>query len=142
MRQILLIMLGLSVSVWADFTRDNSSQIVTDNSTSLQWQDDTNVSSVSTTWTEALEHCESLSLGGYSDWRLPNFNELYYIADRSKRNPAIDDTFQRVASNFYWSSTTVVGYENSTWIVSFYYGYDYWNYKSLSSYVRCVRDGQ
>ena len=139
MRQILLIMIGLSAFSYGDFTRDNATQVVTDNTTGLQWQDDANITK---TWTQAIDYCESLTLGGYSDWRLPNFNELYFMADRSKRNPAIDSAFQNVVSYYYWSSTTVVGYEDTAWNVYFYYGYDYWDYKSNSHYVRCVRDGQ
>jgi len=142
MRQILLIMLGLSVSVYANFSRDNTTEIVTDNNTGLEWQDDANASSVTKTWTEAIVYCEGLDLGSYTDWRLPNFNELYYIADRSKRNPAIDATFQNVSSNNYWSSTTVVGYEDYAWDVRFSYGLGYWGNKSNSYYIRCVRAGQ
>jgi len=139
MRAILLIMIGLSVSVWADFSRDDATQIVTDNNTGLQWQDNVNTSK---NWTDAIDYCETLSLGGHTDWRLPNFNELYYIADRSKRDPAMDSAFQNVVSSYYWSSTTVVGSEGDAWNVDFYDGYDYWDSKSNSHYVRCVRDGQ
>ena len=138
MRRILLIMIGLSVSIWADFTRDNTTQIVTDNNTKLQWQDN---ESVSKKWTEAIDYCEALTLGGYNDWRLPNQNELRSIADRSKKEPAISATFQNVVSNYYWSSSTVVGYEYYAWGVFFDNGGHYWDYKSNERYVCCVRDG-
>jgi len=139
MRQILLIMIGLSVSIWADFSRDESTNIVTDNNTGLQWQDDVNSTK---TWVEAIEYCETLTLGSHTDWRLPNFNELYFLADRSKRNPAIDTIFQNVVSYYYWPSSTVVGNEYRAWAVYFDYGYGDWNNKSNSLYVRCVRGGQ
>ena len=139
MRKILLIMIGLSLFAQADFTRDNSTQVVTDNSTGLQWQDDVNVTK---TWIEAIDYCETLTLATHTDWRLPNFNELYFIADRLKRNPAIDSTFQNVVSSRYWSSTTVVGYEDNAWFVNFNDGGDFWRTKSYSNYVRCVRVGQ
>ena len=141
MKQIWIIV-GLTVALLADFSRDDSTQIVTDNNTSLQWQDDDNASSLTLNWKDAIEFCEALELGGYSNWRLPNFNELYFLADRSKRNPAIDSTFENVVSNRYWSSTTVVGSEYCAWSVGLYSGRDYWNNKSYSYYVRCVRDGQ
>ena len=139
MRRILLITIGLSVSIWANFTRDNNTKIVTDNSTKLQWQDN---ESVSKKWTDAIDYCEALTLGGYNDWRLPNLNELRSIVDRSKSNPAIDSTFKNVVSYYYWSSSTVVGYEDGAWGVYFDYGYDDWDDKSNEYYVRCVRDGQ
>jgi len=141
--KLIWIILGLTVALLADFTRDDSTQIVTDNNTSLQWQDDDNASSLTLNWKDAIEFCEALELGGYSNWRLPNFNELYFLADRSKRNPAIDNsTFENVVPDYYWSSTTVVGYEYRAWYVDFYYGNDDWDNKSGSFYVRCVRDGQ
>ena len=114
-------------------------KIVADNNTGLQWQDNVNTNK---NWTDAIAYCEALSLGGHTDWRLPNFNELYYIADRSKSNPAMNSTFQNVVSSLYWSSTTVVGYENNAWNVNFNNGNDNWNNKSNSNYVRCVRDGE
>lgn len=140
MRQIPLIMIGLSISLYADFTRDDATQIVTDNSTGLQWQDDSDAKTVTKKWTEAIAYCEGLTLGGHDDWRLPNSNELYYIADRSKRNPAIDSTFQNVYFGDYWSSTTVVGNEDDAWGFNFQdFGYDYLDDKSRFYYVRCVR---
>ena len=139
MKQILLIIIGLSVFVFADFTRDNGTKIVTDNSTGLQWQDDINITK---NWEDAIDYCETLTLGTHTDWRLPNFNELYFIADRSKRDPAIDSTFQNVVSGNYWSSSTVVGDEGSAWYVYFDGGRDGWDDKSNSFYIRCVRVGQ
>ena len=139
MKKIFLVTVMLITVIYADFTRDNATQVVTDSTTGLQWQDNVNITK---TWTQAIDYCEALTLGGYSDWRLPNFNELYFIADRSKRNPAIDSAFQNVVSNVCWSSSTVVGYENLAWSVHFSNGDGNWNYKSSSVYVRCVRDGQ
>ena len=147
MRRILLITIALSVWMWADAARYTRSDvgIVTDTKTGLQWQDDYsdndgNIKSAK--WTDAIAYCESLSLGGCDDWRLPNFNELYYIADRSKRNPAIDPTFQNARSDGYWSSTSLVGGEDYAWGVYFYYGGDYYVDKSYSYDVRCVRAGE
>ena len=140
MKQILLIIIGLSVLAQAEFTRDNATGIVTDSTTTLQWQD--NAVGSTMVWEAAISHCETLSLGTYTDWRLPNFNELYYIADRSKRNPAIDSTFQNVVSSSYWSSSTVVGIEDGAWSVHFGNGSGYWGNKSNDRYVRCVRGGQ
>jgi hypothetical protein len=145
MRRILLTMIGLSVALLADFSRD-SDGVVTDSVTGLQWQDnysDNGDNIKSAKWTDAIAYCEALSLGGDDDWRLPNFNELYYLADRSKRNPAIDPPFQHTTtSSGYWSATTIVGDEDYAWGVFFYYGDDGWVDKDDSLYVRCVRARQ
>jgi len=141
------------------YSRDDNKSIVTDHITNLQWADDSNVSSVTKKWVTqmnydagnysdtsgdtATSYCTNLALGGFYDWRLPSIDELMYIADRSKRNPAIDTAyFQNVVSNNYWSSTTVVGDERKAWIVRFSNGHGIWYNKSYSSFVRCVRDGQ
>jgi len=140
MKKTLLILLGLSVLAQADFTRDNTTGIVTDSTTTLQWQDDVVGSTM--VWEAAINHCETLNLGTYTDWRLPNFNELYYIADRTKRNPAMSSVFQSVVSDYYWSSTAVVDDEYGAWGVDFISGNGIRYVKSYGNYVRCVRDGQ
>jgi len=140
MRTILLIMIGLSVSIWADFNRDDARQIVTDNSTGLQWQDDS--STIDKNWADAIDYCETLTLGNYTDWRLPNLNELHSIVDRSKHHPAMDSVFKNVAPYGYWSSTTRVREEYSAWEILFYDGRDDVRFKYQRSSVRCVRDGQ
>lgn len=113
-----------------------SGDIVIDNVTKLQWQDDTDAKTVLKTWEDAKTYCSGLTLGGYSDWRLPSIQELLSIADLGKYNPAIDSTFQNVSSNGYWSSTS------TAWYVGFDDGDDGWSNKSSSGYVRCVRAGQ
>jgi len=133
----LFVVIGL---LQADYIRDDSKGVVVDTSTNLMWQDD--VASVQKTWIEAISYCENLTIASYDDWRLPNFNELYMLADRSKSNPAISPVFQNVVSDYYWSSTSVASYPDSAWDVYFNFGNDYWSYKDNSHYVRCVRAGQ
>lgn len=142
MKQLIFIFIGLSSILLADYSRDNMTQIVTDNNTGLQWQDNSDAKLISKTWAEAISYCEALTLGGYSDWRMPNFNELFYLADRSKANPSLDNTFQNIVSDYYWSSTTVVDAEGTAWNVHFGRGIDNWDFKSNSDYVRCVRSGE
>ncbi len=138
MKQILLIMIGLSALLSADFTK--SGNIVTDNTTQLQWQDDAIGNTMD--WQSAIGHCESLPLDGYSDWRLPNINELKSIIDRSKVDQAIADGFDYTSSLHYWSSTTYEGDKGYAWNVYFYGGSVRSHNKSNDFYVRCVRAGQ
>ncbi len=130
------------VSPVSSYTRDNSNDTVYDSDTNLTWMDDANVSSQTKTWIAAIDYCEALDFAGVQDWRLPNFNELYMIADRTTYNPAIDATFESTAASVYWSSTTVASNTSYEWGVSFYYGNDAMFGKTGSHYVRCVRDGQ
>jgi len=143
MKRFLLIVITFNIFLYADFSRDSSKEIVTDNTTNLQWQDDSSATSTKKNWKEAIEYCENLTLGNYNDWRLPNFNELYYLADRSKNNPAIDSIFNYVASNYYWSSTTLLSDKGNAWIVKFSDGSDGWDDKINDIYnIRCVRNNK
>jgi hypothetical protein len=133
-------MIGLSI-LNAEIIRDADTGIVTDTSSQLMWQDD--AIGTDTTWQNAIERCETLTLGSYSDWRLPNINELKSIVDRSKVYPAIVTGFVNTSSsNYYWSSTTYEYGKNGAWDVYFSYGFVDGGNKGYGNYVRCVRDGQ
>ena len=140
MKNTLILMILLTLLAQADFTR--AGQMVTDSNTALVWQDDAAAQTTSLEWTAAIDYCEALVLGEHTDWRLPNFNELYFIADRSKSDPAMDSTFQNVVSDVYWSSTALVTFTTHAWVVYFFNGVDNTNTKTWSRFVRCVRDGQ
>ena len=83
MRKILLILIGLSVALMAELTRDATTGIVRDSATGLMWQDD--MMGIATTWQGALDGCKSLKLGLYDDWRLPSLNELKAIKSSHER---------------------------------------------------------
>ena len=138
MKQILLILIGLSVLSNADFSK--SGDIVTDNTTGLQWQDDAVGSMM--TWQDTINYCENLALESHSDWRLPNINELKTIIDRAKYNPSIVDGFEYTTTGSFWSSTTYEGSHDKAWNVHFYGGDTYDEPKSYENFVRCVRAGQ
>jgi hypothetical protein len=60
---------------------DNGDGTVTDLVTSLMWQKAHNEKRLG--WYAAKAQCESLDLGGHTDWRLPGIKELYSIANFS-----------------------------------------------------------
>ncbi|WP_303852448.1 DUF1566 domain-containing protein [Seleniivibrio woodruffii] len=123
----------------ADFARDDTNNIVTDNRTGLMWQDDEVSSAI--TWEDAITYCEDKSLGGYTDWRLPNQRELSSIVDRSTRNPSINPAFTLTAVNHYWSSTTYKFLTTYALISDFSYGSTNMYPKTYLYYARCVRGG-
>ena len=119
---------------------DNSDGTVTDNNTGLVWQQDDDNNTY--TWSAAAIICENVSLGGETDWRLPNRRELISIVNFGTSNPTINSTvFPNINSSYYWSSTTYAGGTGSAWFVYFYDGYVIYSGKSSSYYVRCVRGG-
>ncbi len=137
MKIILLIMIGLSL-LQADYIRDNTKEVVLDTTTNLMWQDDADAKTITKNWLDAINYCETLTLGDFNDWRLPSFNELYLLADRNVYNPAISPIFINVSS-LYWSSTTYAPNTTTAWFVNFDGGHDSVNYKTNMYYFRCVR---
>jgi hypothetical protein len=141
-----LTMMLFTISLYAEFIRD-SSGVVVDTSTRLIWQDTYNDNSGEikmATWQDALIYCEELSLGGSSDWRLPNINELFSIVDITKYDPTISSVFiHNYSSHYYdeyWSSTTYVFNSSHAWDVGFFSGYQKYDNKSNKNNVRCVRN--
>ncbi len=90
---------------------------MTDAARGLAWQraDD----GTKKTWEQALSYCEGLTLGGASDWRLPNVKELASIEDFSKYPVADLVAFPTTKENYYWSSTTVGPVSTTAWQASF-----------------------
>jgi hypothetical protein len=96
---------------------DNGDGTITDSATNLMWQ--RGHSSGSLSWQDALEYAETLTVGGYDDWRLPNAKELQSIVDYT-RSPgttgaAIDPIFECDAITneaggvdypWFWTGTT------------------------------------
>ncbi|HHH37682.1 MAG TPA: DUF1566 domain-containing protein [Epsilonproteobacteria bacterium] len=114
----------------------NTAHTVKDNLTGLIWQKSGSKKKMN--WTSAKAYCSDLSLDGFDDWRLPMMEELYYLGDVSKYNPAIDEKFD-VKNDWYWSSTEFKNDSSSAWNVDFNYGYDGWYNKTYEYYVLCVR---
>ena len=151
MRKNILSLLLLINLVNADFIRDDEKGVVLDTSTNLMWQDEAYTSAEASAysnntengkvlnWVSAISYCENLTYGTYSNWYLPNFNELYNIADRSKYNPAINSAFQNVVTSDCWSSTTGASNTSNAWLVNFFHGDDNVDDKTGTYYVRCVR---
>ena len=81
---------------------------------------------------------------GFSNWRVPTKEELKTLPTEEKNNdynikyPLSKNT----ASYYYWSSTTRANGTGNAWVVLFYYGNQYYDDRTSSYYVRCVRAGQ
>lgn len=138
MKVILLIMIGLSL-LQADYIRDDTNEVVLDTTTNLIWQDDLDAKTIKKTWIDAIEYCEALTLGGFLDWRLPNFNELYLLTDKSIYNLAINPIFTNVGNSYYWSSTASATDTTKAWGISFLNSNGFVYNKIFTDYVRCVR---
>ena len=117
----------------------NGDVIVTDTETGLVWQKSYIEDK---TWQQALSYCENLTYAGYSDWRLPNKNELSSLVNYAKDTPASDfpDMPSKDWLTAFWSSSTYVSDVDYAWHGSFLYG-TMGNYlKTRTRNVRCVRN--
>jgi hypothetical protein len=85
---------------------------VRDTVTGLMWQQ---VDGGEMTWAQARAYCDTLTLGGFSDWRLPIGHELFSIHDLSRGNPALPEAFTRTQAEYWWSSDTLVGDGRRIW---------------------------
>jgi len=150
MRKSILVVTILVSSLFSDFYREDS--IVTDIDRAFQWQDQNysqaeidgynsgdSIDKVDS-FENAINYCESLVLDGYSDWRLPNFNEIYTLVDRNISNPALNPIFQNVPNGKYWSSTTVESNSDKGWVIDIEYANSEWLDKTTSAYIRCIRN--
>lgn len=129
------------------YQQEETLGIVTDTATNLVWQDDyhdNNNSVKKTSYSDALNYCESLILAQKDDWRLPNINELYSLIDKTRTYPSIDPSFKKVVASEYWSSTTDIKYPDNQWTVNFAFGMDgTWDIAEKDDvFVRCVRGGR
>ncbi|MBI5048403.1 MAG: DUF1566 domain-containing protein [Deltaproteobacteria bacterium] len=125
------------------FTVDGTWLCVTDNLTGLMWVKAPD--STTQTWENALNYANNLTLCGYSDWRLPNVNELESLRNAEQNNTATwlnTQGFSNVPAGNYWSSTTYAGSTTSAWRVSMWYGYMSGTDKTSTFYVWPVRAGQ
>jgi hypothetical protein len=117
---------------------DNSDGTVTDNVTSLVWQQSVPPGMV--TQAEALVYCASLSLAGHMDWRLPSYVELFSIVDPSTSNPSVNGSvFPATPADYSWTSTLHAGSSAYAWAVDFTSGDPLSIVVSSAKYVRCVR---
>ena len=114
--------------------------IVKDTDTGLIWQDNRAAKIRKKDWNGAKSYCDKLTLAGYSDWRLPNYDELLSIVDHSKDKPAIKNGFYNVAFKNYWSSSVLVSDSSHAWFVSFYHGDTFFRNTDKIYNVRCVRN--
>lgn len=130
---------------------DNGDTTIADNVTGLLWQQLPDNYDLS--YLEAVDYCSSLSLGGYSDWRVPNTKELFSISDFSQGWPYLDTTYFGTAltnvskDEQFWTEpyigTTAEGGSNAAFGVNHGTGhikaYPAGASGPMGKYVRCVR---
>lgn len=137
---------------------DHGDGTVTDLKTGLMWmkcsigqhlEDENCAGTASTfTWQGALNQAQLANHSGtlgYTDWRLPNINELGSLIEKACVEPAINEGVfpnTRSLNNKYWSASLRKGQGLEAIFVEFQYGNEDSRAKSDSYLVRLVRGGQ
>jgi hypothetical protein len=133
---------------------DNNNGTVTDRKTTLVWKQCSEGQSgaacavgvtVSMDWQSALQTASNSTFAGFTDWRLPNVNELQSLLERGCYSPAINELRfpGPINSNYYWSATSAASDSRNAWVVGFFYGDADRFARKIDTYVvRLVRGGQ
>ena len=124
------------------FTVDGTGFCVTDNLTGLMWVGIPGGSTA--TWQNALNYANGLTFCGYTDWRLPNVNEMESLLNAGQDNTATwlnSQGFSLVQSSYYWTSSTNASNTTYAWIVGMVGGDVLTVGKTTSYYVWPVRAG-
>ncbi|MBT4815363.1 MAG: DUF1566 domain-containing protein [Lentisphaerae bacterium] len=118
---------------------DNGDGTTTDRRTGLVWQQ---TGKSGSTWEDALDYAENLTLADRDDWRLPNIKELFSLVDVSQSRPAFDaDKLAGTLTSAYWSSTSEANRTSRAWTVEMRYGLVEYADKTGMAAVRAVRGG-
>ena len=95
---------------------------------------------------DALTHCDGLSLGGNTDWRLPERDELITMIDSD--NPGGDPDlppgfplFNNIQPEPYWSATSNESDATRAWVVDLSNGNVVHTNKLTTLLAWCVRGG-
>ena len=71
------------------------------------------------TITDAQIYCDTLTLGGFTDWRLPNPSESFSILNHQNVNPAINNSiFTLTAAEYWWTSMRQANDTTKIWVTN------------------------
>ena len=87
---------------FAPYLIANANGTVLDTVTGLLWQQ---TDGGELTVENAQLYCDTLTLGGFTDWRLPKIHELFSIHNLDRNNPSLNTSFfTKTAAEYWWSS--------------------------------------
>jgi formylglycine-generating enzyme required for sulfatase activity len=95
---------------------DNGDGTITDNNTGLMWQ---KADGGEMTFEKTSAYCDTLTLAGYADWRLPTAQELFDINNHNYLNPALDTNyFKKTIAEYWWTSELRCDDATKVWVVN------------------------
>jgi hypothetical protein len=104
--------------------KDNNDGTITDQLTGLMWTKNADIVHGPQAWQEVLHSISNMNkekgTHGYTDWRLPNINELKSLVNNGQGNNAVwlmNQGIRDVKNLFYWSSTTYAKETAHAWVL-------------------------
>ena len=71
------------------------------------------------TITDAEIYCDTLTIGGFTDWRLPNPSESFSILNHQNVNPALNSSiFTLTAAEYWWTSARQANDTTKIWVTN------------------------
>jgi hypothetical protein len=102
--------------IYAPFFLNNVNGTVTDTVTGLVWQQS---DGGEMTFENVKLYCDTLTLGGFTDWRLPDAQEAFSILNHQFTNPATDPAvFSLTTAGYWWTSETQANDTTVVWITN------------------------
>jgi hypothetical protein len=83
-------------------------------------------------WNDAISYCRSLNIGGYTDWHLPDYDELNFMYQNLNTKG-----LGGFSDSWYWSSSKY--HANHSWVQRFSDGSQHGSYNINTYSVRSVR---
>ncbi len=103
-------------TIYAPFFTLNGNGTVTDTVTGLMWQQS---DGGEMTYERAINYCDTLTLGGFTDWRLPNPHESFSILNHQYANPSMDATvFTTTLAEYWWTSIRQANDTTKIWVTN------------------------
>lgn len=91
---------------------DNGDGTLTDTITGLMWQKG---DGGEMRFASALNYCDTLTLGGYNDWRLPKPHEAFSLMLLQNVNPALHVLFTNTAAEYWYTSVLQANDTGKVW---------------------------
>lgn len=90
--------------------------MVYDSVTTLVWQQG---DGGEMTWQQAKRYCDTLTLGGFNDWILPNPYEAFTILNLQNPNPALDTKlFSKTGAEYWYTSFEQINDTSKVWVIN------------------------
>ncbi len=103
-------------TIYPPFFQLNGNGTVTDTVTTLMWQQ---TDGGEMTIENATLYCDTLTLGGYNDWRLPTAHEAFSILNHQNANPALNTTaFTITAAEYWWTVDRQANDSSKVWVTN------------------------